>query len=390
MEALRFTGSGSEYFKIWIVNVLLTILTLGLYYPWAKVRNRRYFYANSTLSDRNFEYHATGKQLFLGFLIAMVFFILYNILGQINPFLGLAALLVLFIAIPWLIWRSLMFNMRVSSFSNVHFAFVGKLGTAYINFFVYPFLLILAFYAGPIIAAVAMPRLMYNENMSWIGSLIPIFMIASMVIAFYLFAVIKKRNTEFVINGTRYGQGIFEAKLKAKKFMMINLKGIGVMLAIVIPLIAVGSVLGVGEFMTPFTNPESMQRGELPDGFGMFFALIYFVLIIVSILVMSYVHTRQRTYIYENTKLDDKIAFASTLKAKSFAWIMLSNFFLVIITFGLAFPWAKVRMARLMLENTLVETEEGFDEYISQKQAEVSSLGEQIGDAFDVDIDVAF
>ena len=40
MEALRFTGSGSEYFKIWIVNVLLTIITLGMYYPWAKVRNR--------------------------------------------------------------------------------------------------------------------------------------------------------------------------------------------------------------------------------------------------------------------------------------------------------------------------------------------------------------
>ncbi len=36
--AIRFTASGSEYFRIWIVNLLLTVLTLSLYYPWAKVR----------------------------------------------------------------------------------------------------------------------------------------------------------------------------------------------------------------------------------------------------------------------------------------------------------------------------------------------------------------
>jgi hypothetical protein len=53
---------------------------------------------------------------------------------------------------------------------------------------------------------------------------------------------------------------------------------------------------------------------------------------------------------------------------------------------GFAFPWAKVRMARLLLENTQVNIDTGFDDYISQKQTEQSSLGEQIGDAFDIDV----
>ena len=61
MKPLHFGGSGFEYFKIWIVNILLIIITLGVYYPWAKVRNQRYFYANTTLEGRNFEYHATEK-----------------------------------------------------------------------------------------------------------------------------------------------------------------------------------------------------------------------------------------------------------------------------------------------------------------------------------------
>ncbi len=43
----KFHGNASEYFGIWIVNILLTIITLSLYAPWAKVRRLRYFYGNT-------------------------------------------------------------------------------------------------------------------------------------------------------------------------------------------------------------------------------------------------------------------------------------------------------------------------------------------------------
>eukprot|EP01031_Cornospumella_fuschlensis_P012127 gene12127-14827_t len=33
---IEFTGSGSEYFRIWVVNLLLLLVTVGIYYPWAK------------------------------------------------------------------------------------------------------------------------------------------------------------------------------------------------------------------------------------------------------------------------------------------------------------------------------------------------------------------
>ncbi|MGH8034242.1 MAG: DUF898 family protein, partial [Lysobacterales bacterium] len=32
---IEFTGSGSEYFRIWVVNLLLLLVTFGIYYPWA-------------------------------------------------------------------------------------------------------------------------------------------------------------------------------------------------------------------------------------------------------------------------------------------------------------------------------------------------------------------
>ncbi|MBT8112324.1 MAG: DUF898 domain-containing protein, partial [Gammaproteobacteria bacterium] len=102
MKALSFAGSGFEYFKIWIVNILLTIVTLGLYYPWAKVRNRRYFAANSNLEGRNFEYHATGKQLFIGYLIAMAIFIVFVIIQNVSPIGSLIVALLFILALPWI------------------------------------------------------------------------------------------------------------------------------------------------------------------------------------------------------------------------------------------------------------------------------------------------
>ncbi|RYZ95608.1 MAG: DUF898 family protein, partial [Proteobacteria bacterium] len=34
-QTLEFRGQAGEFFRIWIVNTLLTILTLGIYSAWA-------------------------------------------------------------------------------------------------------------------------------------------------------------------------------------------------------------------------------------------------------------------------------------------------------------------------------------------------------------------
>ena len=55
----QFTGRAGEYFGIWFVNLLLSIVTLGIYSAWAKVRTERYFYGNTSLAGANFEYLAS-------------------------------------------------------------------------------------------------------------------------------------------------------------------------------------------------------------------------------------------------------------------------------------------------------------------------------------------
>jgi uncharacterized membrane protein YjgN (DUF898 family) len=397
MKQLTFEGNGAEYFKIWIVNILLIAITLGLYYPWAKVRNHRYFYGNSTLEGRNFDFHATGKQLFAGYLIAMALFLVYVIVGELIPMGAPVLLVVLFLAIPWIVWRSLMFNMRMTSFSNVRFGFSGKLGLAYINFLLLPLLFFVSIYAMPIAAAIIFP--MYEGSMpSYAGGLIAVAVIVSMVLAFYFFALMQKRNTSYLINGYRYGQGEFSADLRTGAFAKIALKTFGLsFLTLTVVMMFVGAavaLMGLGGGFADLAqignveNPEEILGKLLMGGGAVAIVIGYVAMIFAGFFLMAYMQTRQRTYILENTLLDSKVAFESSLKARSLTWVMLSNFLLIIFTFGLATPWAKVRVARLMMENTFVDTGENFDQYVTQKQEEQSSLGEQIGDAFDVDVGI--
>ena len=394
MQALRFEGSGKEYFKIWIVNILLTIVTLGLYYPWAKVRNHRYFYANSTLEGRNFEYHATGKQLFVGYLIAMVLFIIYGVIQNVFPLGSIILAVLLFLAIPWIIWRSLKFKMRMSSYSNVRFGFVGKLSGSYINFLLLPFLLLLSVYIAPIVAVF----LGKGAGPTSIGMFLPLLGIISFGLAIFMYSFLKKKNASYILNGSRYGQGEFITKLETQKFTMILLKTIGLAILALIAFILIAGIVGVmaegvdglRSFKESMKDQDQLQEMMSGPLLKIIVALLYLGMIFASMLVMAYSTTRQRTYVYANTTLDEKITFASTLKAKKLAWVMMSNFVAIILTLGLAYPWAKVRMTRLLLENTLVSTDEGFDSYVTQKQKEESSLGEQIGDAFDVDVGLGF
>jgi uncharacterized membrane protein YjgN (DUF898 family) len=77
---LGFFGSGGDYFKILIVNTILSILTLGLYYPWAKEKRLKYLYSKSTFDETPFVFSGTGKEMFKGFIKAVgILILIYGI-----------------------------------------------------------------------------------------------------------------------------------------------------------------------------------------------------------------------------------------------------------------------------------------------------------------------
>ena len=70
-RAVGFDGRWQDYLKIAATNLLLTIVTLGIYRFWAKARERRYLWANTRIIDEELEWTGTGGEMFIGFLMVM-------------------------------------------------------------------------------------------------------------------------------------------------------------------------------------------------------------------------------------------------------------------------------------------------------------------------------
>lgn len=74
-RAVNFTGHWREYLPIAAANVLLTIVTLGIYRFWATARERRYLWSRTHFIDDHLEWTGTGKEMFIGFLMVLVFLV---------------------------------------------------------------------------------------------------------------------------------------------------------------------------------------------------------------------------------------------------------------------------------------------------------------------------
>jgi uncharacterized membrane protein YjgN (DUF898 family) len=70
-RAVQFFGRWQDFLAIAAVNLLLTIVTLGIYRFWAKARERRYLWAHTHIIDEDLEWTGTGGEMFVGFLMAM-------------------------------------------------------------------------------------------------------------------------------------------------------------------------------------------------------------------------------------------------------------------------------------------------------------------------------
>ena len=158
-----FNGQGNEYFKIWIVNLLLSIVTLGIYSAWAKVRNKKYFYGNMNLEGSSFEYTGNPVAILKGRIIAAVFFLLYATAGEFSPVLGGIMFLVFLAVMPWMVTRSLMFNARNSVYRNVSFRFHGSMKEAFMAFGLWPFL-------GALTFGILAPFALYKQQVFFVNN----------------------------------------------------------------------------------------------------------------------------------------------------------------------------------------------------------------------------
>src|ERR1700733_14893320 len=166
-EPLHFNGNGAEYFGIWIVNLLLTIVTLGIYSAWAKVRRLQYFYRHTNVAGSSFDFHGSPMRILIGRVIALAMLIAYNYSVRLRSPLTLVILAAIAFVMPWLLRNSFRFRLYNTSWRGTRFHFRGSVAGAYRVFLLNGFLTLITLY---VMAPFTHQRLKaYQHDNTWFG-----------------------------------------------------------------------------------------------------------------------------------------------------------------------------------------------------------------------------
>lgn len=331
VERFEFHGQGGEFFRIWIVNIVLTLLTLGIYSAWAKVRTQRYFYGNTRLAGSSFEYLADPIRILKGRLIAFGLLVLYLLSDTFSPLLGLLAFALLMALMPWIIHSSLRFRNQNSAWRGIRFGFDGALGEAYRLWLLWPIAVLLT-----------------------LGLLLP---------------YVVQRQVAYVVGHSRFGDTRFGFDGGVKRVYVI----FGAAFATLLLCALLGGLL-VGVLTAASGEPGiyMMMSAMLPGLVGYFLAFALFTAWMTN-------------YRFNNARLGLH-RFEADYRTGSYARLVLLNTLGMVLTLGLFYPWAKVRSARYAAEHTRVLADGSLEDFAAQQGQDVNATGGEMGELFDIGV----
>jgi uncharacterized membrane protein YjgN (DUF898 family) len=334
---VQFFGKTAEFFSIWIVNLLLTIVTLGIYSAWATVRNNRYFYSNTEIDGHRFAYLAEPLQILKGRIIGLLLFGSYFLAVSFSPFAAGIIILVLVFAYPLLICMSLRFKMRMTAYRNVRFNFSGKYGRALVVFILLPTMSVFTLY-------IALP---------WV----------------------LKKVDQFIYDNITFGDKKLSTSLETGEYFAAGLGA--VFIGIVLFVLA---SFGLG------LSFSDLVPGTEGIAFTLGYALFIVVYIAVILICSSFYTTRIRNHIFNNSVIENVSEFTSELSVSQLIWLRSSNFIAIVCSLGFAMPWVKIRTAKLYASVTQVTVLEGADSVLTNHSQSNSAIGEEVANAFDIDV----
>lgn len=342
---LVFHGRGGEYFGIWVVNLLLSVVTIGIYSAWAKVRTARYFHGATELDGARFGYHGKPLAILIGRLIGLALFIPYIVLNKTNPILSLVFLALGLCVLPWLVMRAMRFRLKVTSYRNLRFSFSsepGVLTQAYIRYLLLPILAI------PTLGLIQPYG--HHQRLIWL------------------------------VDNSRYGQSAFRAEPAVGKFYLTYLAFIGATLGIVM---VVGIAIGVtlAKSGIDFHRHAGLSAQLLP------------LIPVVFVLYLCIIALAQTFQVWLHKLVYDRISLGAVrIKANytrlGLMGLYLVNLLLLLFTLGFSYPWVRCRTARYMLDGIELFAPNGLDQFIAGNTADESAIGDQIASVFDVDVGI--
>lgn len=384
-----YDGSVGEIYKIWLINVLLNMCTLGIYSFWGKTRLRRYNTASFSLAGDRFAYLGTGKELFIGFLKALPFMaailtpmVISESYGETLP--GWLTVWIL-IALP-----ALFYFLNVAIFMAVRYR-MSRLSWRGIRF------------------ALDSSPFGYGFYAIWLSFL-------TIISLGFAKPYADMRRFEHKFRHARFGTLEAECDPRASRIYSAFMLTQGVRaLCVVIAgaLLLGGSMMALGSLdfeaimqkllagqsgsaggYEAGTGPEAQdslpweivpQAGGSVFTPGMLMMMFAGMAVTVAGMVLSSV-------IYQAACLREKVAslrfgpigFVNDVTAGRLLRLKVGNFFILLFTLGLGLPFVIRRRLEMIAETTLVRGDLNGED-IRQAQAQASGIGEGLDDVLGLD-----
>lgn len=355
VHSFVFTGSGKEYFRIWIVNLCLTIATCGIYSAWAKVRRLQYFDRNTQLGGAVFDFHGNPMPILKGRMVAVLLLAANHYAFGFSKVFGLAVVGFLLLGLPWMMRGALRFRLCNTSYRGLRFNFAGSLAGACLAYL-------------PVVLLVMLPSLILGWDPTkgkWAGG-------ASLLYLGwpFLHAGIRRyqhRHLEYGSARATYTgpTGDF--------FATYFIAGLVVVFAIFIAgiftaLVAVGA--WAGKTWITF----------LPV------AMMIFVAYVMYLLAGPYIQARIYNLAWSHTRFPH-VTIRSELSAKAYIKLQTINTLLTLLTLGLYRPFAVVRAYEYRLAHMSVHVDGTFDELLGdQHRVEVGASGDSTAEFLGFDL----
>ena len=338
----EFTGKAREFFGIWLSNLLLSILTLGIYSAWAKVRRRRFFLGHTLIGGHRFDYHADPKVILKGRAIVVSMLVVLSLVSELSTFLSGTSLVLLMLALPWLANRSLRFNARMTSFRNVRFDFSGTYGKSLLAFVLFPLLGLLS-----------------------LGLLQP-------------FAT--RYSGRYLAMNYSYGEAKLESDPQLKRLYKGFFQAFSIIL---IPFVVLLGIVAQHDW-----DVERLVLVPIDGATGWLIDFSPFALIIALYLAFFHYRAVARNSILGSLSISRVHQLKSEISGFRLAWIVLSNSFLTLSSFGLLQPWGAVRRWRYETESLQLIPRGSLDEFIGKIQPAEGVIGSEYTDLQDIDVGI--
>ena len=351
---VSFSGKGWDFFKLVFVNLLLTLVTLGIYSFWGKTKVRQYLWGNSTVLGQPLEYTGTGKELFISFLIVMPIFLLFMFLFQLliqqlvgNVPVMIAVIIVLYITLLFLalfaMYRTLRYRLTRTRWRGIR----GNLSGSALTFAI--------------------------RGTGWL-----LLMLSTLGLATpWVIARLARMQLNNVWFGDRRLQFDGPAKELVKSFFL--------MVGCIVAIFAVSGVITLSavDDLTMAQNSGGDYASHL-TAYAVKMLLVYVILIFGVLLCSAYYHATFYKWTFAHMTFG-KLGFRSRISGAQVLKLRLTNTLLVLFTLGLGFAWAEMRSMRMYLHSLDYKGDPELGSLLQDTQP-APSRGEGLLDALDIDM----